>query len=627
MTYPARSGVDEVRDRLDIVEVIGSVVPLQRSGRNFKARCPFHTERTPSFFVFPERGTWHCFGACATGGDVFTFVMRQEGISFPEALRSLAARAGVTLPDRRSEGESAAETEGRDRLRQALASAAHYYHHLLLGQPAGARSRVHLEERGLDRPTWERFLLGASPDAWQALTHYLLAQGYSDQELENAGLAIRGDNGDLHDRFRGRLIIPIRDLQSHVVGFGARTLDGSQPKYTNSPQTPLFDKGNLLYGLDLGREAIRQAGSAVLVEGYMDVLMAHQAGFANVVASMGTSITDRQVRLLKRYTHTLILALDADAAGDLATLRGIEVATQALDTTSAPTLSWRGLVRYREVLDGEVRILRLPPGSDPDEMIRAEAAKWQELQSQALPMVEYMIEAILGQNSTADAQAKTAAADRLLPLIGVLNDPVQQSHYLQRLARRLQVSEAALQQRLRALRPSRTRARTLTPEPSRRLDAPQAGRSVEEHCLALLLRYPALWVHAQQIPQELFRYAEHRALLAAIGGNKTDNEALTHYDEALEALSERIQQRQIPPLNGGSPLHALELTLRGLELQRLRQQELALAALLDAAEEARSQGSQEALDHWLQLHEQGMEQAARLRALWITGSQPLLVDS
>jgi DNA primase len=339
---------------------------------------------------------------------------------------------------------------------------------------------------------------------------------------------------------------------------------------------------------------------------------------------MGTSITERQVRSLKRYSKNLILALDSDAAGDLAMLRGIEVASEALETTSAPTLSPRGLVRYRAILDGEVRILRLPPDKDPDEIILADPDTWRQLEQDALPVVDFVMEAVLTTGDLGEPQAKTGAADRVLPLIGGLNDPVQQSHYLQRLARRLQVSEASLQQRLRDLRPSRSRPGRASDNVVSTKPGGEPGRGVEEHCLALLLRFPYLRQYCERIPPEVFRYTEHRVLLAAINllpeeqdWNKSDSEALTPYgDPVLGSLLERLKLRSMPPMHEDEALKALQMTVRGLELERLRQQELALAALFDAAEEARNEEDEEAAERWRQLHEQGMAHASRLRAIW-----------
>ena len=311
--------VEEIKARLDIVDVVGQYVQLQKAGRSFKANCPFHSEKTPSFIVSPERQSWHCFGACGSGGDVFSFVMRREGIEFVEALRLLAARAGVALPEQRRSPE---EDRQRERVHSANEAAARWYHELLVKNDMGEKAWEYVQGRGIDAPTAEAFLIGYSPPSWEATREHLRERGYSDAELLAASLLVEGEKG-LHDRFRGRLMFPIRDARGRFAGFGARALDERTtpdggppgPKYLNTAQTAVFDKGSMLYALDRAQDGIRREGQAVIVEGYMDVIAAHQRGFDNVVATMGTSLTERQVRLLKRQTRSIVLALDADAAG------------------------------------------------------------------------------------------------------------------------------------------------------------------------------------------------------------------------------------------------------------------------------------------------------------------------
>ena len=335
------SVVDEVKERLDIVEVISQYVPLKKAGRSYKGLCPFHNEKTPSFVVFPENQSWHCFGSCSTGGDVFSFVMKRENLDFGEALATLAARAGVELQPRTA--TASADEQKVERLRQIVADAAAYFNYLLNRAPEAVIARDTLERRGFTQQTWENWQLGYSLDSWDALKDRLVGKGYTLAEIEAAGMVIQRDDGSgYYDRFRGRLMIPIRDVQSRTIGFGARVLREEpgrpQPKYINSPQTPLFDKSNVLYGLDMAKKAIRDADLAVIVEGYMDVLMSHQVGVANVVAGMGTALTESQMRQLKRYSNNLTLALDPDAAGDHATIRGLEAARQAMEREWQPVI-------------------------------------------------------------------------------------------------------------------------------------------------------------------------------------------------------------------------------------------------------------------------------------------------
>ena len=365
---------DEIKARLDIVEVISNYVPLKKAGRNYKGLCPFHSEKTPSFVVFPDGQSWHCFGACSTGGDLFTFIMKRENLDFGEALEQLAAKAGVELKPL-SDAVSADE-QHLDRLRQILADAGLYFNYLLNKAGEAEIARSYLEARGLLPSTWEGWQLGYALDSWDALRDHLAGKGYSLAEIEESGLIIQreddGQRASYYDRFRGRLMIPIRDWRGRTIGFGARLLredpDRPQPKYINSPQTPLFDKSGALYGLDMARKAIRDANLAVIVEGYMDVLMSHQVGVTHVVAGMGTALTEAQMLLLKRYTSNITLALDPDAAGDHATLRGLETARQTLDRQWEPVVSPTGLVRQESRLKARVQIATLPGGLDPDEL-------------------------------------------------------------------------------------------------------------------------------------------------------------------------------------------------------------------------------------------------------------------
>jgi DNA primase len=313
------SVTQEIKSRLDIVDVVGDYLPLRKAGRAYSGFCPFHpNSRTPAFYVFPETQTWRCFGACAEGGDVFSFVMKKEGWDFKETLANLAGRAGVALEeyDRAGKVKPAA-----DSLVDLLTAAADYFHQLLLHAPQAELARRYVAERKLKAETLADFRLGYALNSWDACRTHFNAQGYDDRDLLDVGLLTENpERGSRYDRFRHRLMIPIRDVSGRIVGFGARTLDkDGLPKYLNSPQTTLFDKSHLLYGLDMARRHIREARQAVIVEGYMDVMQAWQAGFRNVVAQMGTALTEQQLQLLKRYTKRFVLALDADAAGAKAT--------------------------------------------------------------------------------------------------------------------------------------------------------------------------------------------------------------------------------------------------------------------------------------------------------------------
>jgi len=482
--------VDEIKERLDIVDVIGAYVPLQKAGRYYRALCPFHTEKTPSFYVFPDSQRWHCFGACGEGGDIFTFVMKREGWDFATALEELARRAGVVLRPRTPEQAQAEEENAR--LQAAVAEAARYYHHLLLHAPEAARAREYLARRGLSSETILRFQLGYSLPAWDALRAHLTGRGFTPAELVRAGLLVEREDGSTYDRFRDRLMIPIRDPHGATVGFGARTLEAEGvPKYINSPQTPLFDKGRLLFGLDMARDAIRREECVVIVEGYMDVMQAHQAGFGNVVAQMGTALTETQVRLLKRYTRRLILALDPDAAGVQATLRGLEVAREAMDRELTPVFNPRGLVGFERRLGAEIRVLTLPAGHDPDDLIRQDPARWPALVRESLPVVEFVLGQLLRQTDLEDAKGRARVVEAMLPLLRDVGDPVERETYAQKVARALRIDARTVLSRLYEAERQAAQRTPVSAGPARvPKEAPVAD--LEGYCLATLLRQPWL---------------------------------------------------------------------------------------------------------------------------------------
>jgi DNA primase len=538
--------VDEIKERLDIVDVISSYVALKKAGRNYKALCPFHSEKTPSFVVFPDTQTWHCFGACGTGGDAFSFVMRRENVEFGEALRILAERAGVPLAPR---GEGTVEAKLRDRLRKINTLAAEYFHYLLLQSPEGAGARHYLTRRGISEETSQRFQLGYARDEWQALGNHLTSKGYSWPDLLEAGLVIEREGGGYYDRFRGRLVFPIRDRAGYVVGFGARALDDSLPKYLNSPQTAVFDKSAVLYGIDQAKKAIREQGYAVIVEGYVDVLMAHQHGRNNVVASMGTALTEKQIRVIKKLTKRLVLALDADAAGDQATLRGLELAKETFDRRAVPVPTWRGLIHYEDQLDAEIRVVTLPSGLDPDEVIKGDIAAWDALIEQALPVVEYYLQALVSKFDLDSPKDKVAAAREVLPLIKEIGSAVERSHYLQRLARMLQVNEQALQQELQSKPPQRVPEVGM--ERSGRLSAqPGITFGLERYILLLLLKRPQLLpsmnalldrLELEPLIGEDFGGVEERALFEALSARISQHETVD-VEEMRQGLELSLRQ-------------------------------------------------------------------------------------
>ena len=481
------SVITEVKQKLDIVELVSEYVTLQKAGRNFKGLCPFHTEKHPSFFVFPEQQSWHCFGACGTGGDIFSFIMKKEGIDFGQALRLLAQRGGITLSPR--EAPDKAEDEKKERLFQINEATAEYYHHLLSSAKAGEVARRYMARRKVTPDTIKEFRLGFSPDAWETIKNYLLGKGYTEKELVEAGLIIEKEEGGSYDRFRNRLMFPICDIQGRVTGFGARVLDDSLPKYINSPQTPIFDKSSSLYGIDKAKSAIRKENLVIIVEGYMDVLTAHQHGWQNVVGSMGTSLTEKQVEGIKRLTTNITLALDADLAGEEATLRG------------------KAILAYS---NAEANVILLPQGKDPDEVIGGDLALWQKLVEQAMPIMDFAFQSVISKVDINKAKDKSLAVQKLLPSIYEIKDPVQQSHYLKKLASVLKIEESAIRAALRESKAGRKRPQLSKPTEQFRLARQFVSSPIEEDCLALLLQYPELRPSAQELSPEHFESTENR---------------------------------------------------------------------------------------------------------------------
>jgi DNA primase len=573
--------VEEVKARLDIAEVIGQYVTLQRAGRSFKANCPFHSEKTPSFIVSPERQSWHCFGACGTGGDVISFVMRKEGIEFVEALRMLAARAGVTLPER---GRRPEDDERRERVHAANEAAARWYHELLLESEAGQSAWQYLQGRGVDAAAAQAFLLGYSPQSWDATQAHLHERGFSDSELFAAGLLVEGERGP-HDRFRGRLMFPIRDAKGRFAAFGARALDDTPPKYLNTAQTELFDKGGMLYALDRAQDAIRRESQAVLVEGYMDVIAAHQCGFENVVATMGTSLTERQVRLLKRQTRNIVLALDADAAGSEAALRGHEIVEEALkqsdDRDTVPVVTWRGLVRYQDSAAVELKVAVLPAGRDPDDVIRSDPETWRSLVAAALPVLDYRFQAASDRHDVSTPNGRSQAVQELLPLLEPLSDPVVRAHYLQRLSRLSLLGEEELS-RMASRKGRRPKSVTIGGGPP--LEGTQ-GESRERYLLALLLRYEHLREPGMAVPEELLWESANRETLGAWKRTPQSDKVKEAVPAELQTHFERLVQWRLPDMSPKQADAALADCIRGLERRQHTAQARAITALLAEKEE------------------------------------------
>jgi DNA primase len=566
------SQIDEIKSRLDIVDFIGETVKLRRSGKNYSGLCPFHNEKTPSFIVSPDRQTWHCFGQCNEGGDIFRFVMKKEGWDFKEALRVLAERAGVKLEAYKAEKPE--EKEAHVRLRGLLEEALTFYrYHLSTPDGKFALDYIH-EKRHLADATIETFGLGYSPNSWDATLAHFKSKGYTEQELAEVGLAAQRESGGFIDRFHNRLMIPIRDENSRMTGFGARILDPDDyPKFMNSPETLFFSKSRLLYGLDRARKPIRTANQAVIVEGYLDVIALHQAGFANVVSPMGTALTEEQLRLLKRFSRRIVLALDPDAAGQKAVLSGLEAARQSLDRADELRFDARGLLRHEARLQADLRVASMPDGLDPDEIVQRDPEQWKGLIENAQPIVVHVMDQLAAGRDLEDAKVKSEIAGQVLPLIEDLPNPVERDTYRQRLARFLKVDERSLtgaQTRFADRRRPRSRVGT-TPQ-VQEVSPPVAAKAfspshrIESHILSLLVRRPDLLYRLDRALQEAalsrmtaedFGYTDHQVLFRLVcqsleqDVNDADQYLRQNLPASLESLADELaaQAGEIDPVD------------------------------------------------------------------------------
>jgi len=437
--------IDEIKNQLDIVDIISESVKLRRSGKNYTGFCPFHANtRTPAFVVFPDTGTWRCFGECNEGGDIFRYVMKKEGVDFRESLKILAKRAGIQLEPLTP--QKIERNEREDYLRKLLEEAVVFYRYQLLNTDAGKKARTYLrEKRGINPKTEEVWGLGYAPKSWDAVLNYLKNKGYPVKDMIEAGLLTERQDGKVYDRFRHRLMIPIRNMSGQMAGFGGRVLNPDDvPKFINSPQSILFDKSSILYGLDKARKPIRSSNQAVIVEGYFDVIVVHQEGFQNVISPMGTALTEVQMRMLKRFTRNFILALDPDAAGQKATLRGLEVAREALDHNTDPVFDARGLLHHESRLQADLRVSTLPDELDPDEIVLRDPNEWEQIIKTAKPIIYHVLDSLTSGRDLDDPKVKSSIAVQILPLVKDISNPVERDAYRQQIARVLKVDERAL---------------------------------------------------------------------------------------------------------------------------------------------------------------------------------------
>lgn len=547
------STTDEIKSRIDIVDLVSeSGVKLRKSGRNFTGFCPFHANKhTPAFVVWPETGTWRCFGECNEGGDIFKFVMKKDGIDFREALTRLAARAGVELPTYRS--ETPEQREAYDNLRKLLEEALIYYQGQLRNHPDVLTYLR--EKRNLSDNTLEIFGLGYAPPGYNNVLKHFTGRGYTEENLVDSGLLSEREDGSHFDRFRHRIMIPIRDQNGRMAGFGARIVNPDDvPKFLNSPETPIFTKGRLLYGLDRARKPIRAADQVVIVEGYLDVIALHQAGYENVVSPMGTALTEEQLRLLKRFTRKIVLALDPDAAGQKAVLRGLEAARQAMDREGELGFDARGLLRNEARLQADLRVASMPDDLDPDEIVARDKEEWKQLIADAKPIVTHVMDTLAAGQDLKDAKVKSQIAAQVLPLIEDLPNAMERDTYRQQLARMLKVDERALVsaqiQGPRVRRPrSSGRKQVIVEQTVPAAVAVSSAQRVEAYVIAVLFRRPELLYRVDRLlgqyglaplAAEDFEYTDYQMLFGLIR-QALEQDQTEHHAFVVEALPESLR--------------------------------------------------------------------------------------
>jgi DNA primase len=547
------STIDEIKSKIDIVDLVSEAgVKLRHAGKNYTGFCPFHDNKhSPAFVVWPETGTWRCFGQCNEGGDIFKFVMKREGLDFKDALQKLAARAGVELKE--YQRETPEQKEAYDNLRKLLEDAIIYYRSQLF---ANKNILEYLrDKRGLSDATIETFGLGYAPQGYDNLLKHFTQRGFKESELVDAGMLSEREHGGYYDRFRNRIMIPIRDEQGRMAGFGARIVDPNDvPKFLNSPETPIFSKGRLLYGLDRARKPIRTADQAVIVEGYLDVIALHQAGYENVVSPMGTALTEDQMRLLKKFTRRIVLALDPDTAGQKAVLRGLDAARSAMDKEGELGFDARGLLRNESRLQADLRVATMPDDLDPDEIVVRDKEEWKKLIEDAKPIVTHVMETLAAGQNVNDPKVKNQIAGQVLPLIEDLPNPLERDTYRQALARMLRVDERALMatqaQGPRVRRP-RLGEKPQVVEKSSVTVSVSSSKAVEEYVIGVLFRKPELLYRLDRSLQEFglialtvedFEYTDNQMLFRLIR-ESVEQDKTEHHDFVVDALPESLQAR------------------------------------------------------------------------------------
>lgn len=506
--------IDQILDRLDIVETISEYIQLKKNGRNFKACCPFHNEKTPSFVVSPDKQIYHCFG-CGAGGNVFSFLMRYENLQFPEAVEMLAEKCGVVLPHS-SSGKGADNALAEELYKINDMACQFFQASLAVNRAAGE----YIRSRGAGEDVLKKFRIGFAPDSWESLINFFRKKSVAPEMLEKAGLVVANEKGGRYDRFRNRLVFPIMDLKDRVIGFGARVLDATLPKYLNSPETPIYSKGRNLYGLNFSKEDIKKAGHFLVVEGYLDFIVPYQAGVRNIIATLGTALTVGQIKILKRFANTAVMVYDPDEAGEAASMRNLDLFISE---------------------DVNVYIAELPDGYDPDSYIRKFGTEeFLKLKKSSKNLFDYKLGKLAGRFNIDTTHGKMNIASEMLPTIARINNAVLKSTLVKKLSERLSVDEESIKAELKKVKGDYGQRRYVAAV----VEAKKDPTSAEIMLLALMMEGPAAIDRITKLilPEEFKDTSIREVVNAIIALHKENREAtpsrlVNHLSESQTAAA------------------------------------------------------------------------------------------
>ncbi len=539
--------IREIRDTCSIVEIISNYVSLKKIGINHKGLCPFHNEKTPSFFVNEERKFFHCFG-CGASGDVFTFLMKHDNLSFQEAARQLAQKTGVALPEKPLSPQERKKRSEREELFAINKRAAKLFNHYLLRDKQGARARQYLEGRGISQETMEQFLLGFAPDSWNTLVNQCKAKNIPLEHAKKTGLIIGKPNGQHYDRFRNRIMFPIMNVSRQIIGFGGRIIDSGEPKYLNSPESVIYSKRHTLYGLQAATGGMSKESSAIIVEGYLDAITLHQAGITNTVAALGTALTEQQVMLLKRYTSDIITVFDADPSGEKAMVRSIEPFLKSGTTA---------------------RLVLLPNEEDPDSFVKNHGADaFREKVRNAGLLLDYVIEHIIQKHGISTPRGKVTAVDEIVPLLKKIPDAMERDLYIQQIARRVGVKEAHIQQRM-----GNKQATAADPLEESAIESPSEKlENAEKIILKLMIKHPDI-IEIVERDALIEEFSDTAKKIGALLSRLYKEQGNLNLAEAVENITEKNVKKILAELTfqddvPDDPVKGLEDCVRDIRLKR-----------------------------------------------------------